>query len=109
MEWVSLEQVATAEPAAVLRVTGSCGKTLMGIDRTVTVTDASGMTINLKFNFTEGIVDLQCVNFCCIAECFSYQFSSVAQSLRPHELQHARPPCLSPTPGVYSNSCPSSQ
>ena len=30
-------------------------------------------------------------------------------SLRPHELQHARPPCPSPTPGVYSNSCLSSQ
>ena len=40
------------------------------------------------------------------------QFSSVAQScptLRPHESQHARPPCPSPTPGVYSNLCPSSQ
>ena len=40
------------------------------------------------------------------------QFSSVAQScptLPPHELQHARPPCPSPTPGVYSNSCPSSR
>ena len=30
-------------------------------------------------------------------------------SLQPHELQKARPPCPSPTPGVYSNSCPSSQ
>ena len=29
--------------------------------------------------------------------------------LWPHELQHARPPCPSPTPGVHSNSCPSSQ
>ena len=40
------------------------------------------------------------------------QFSSVApvmsDSLRPHELQHARPPCPSPTPGVHSDSCPSS-
>ena len=27
--------------------------------------------------------------------------------LRPHESKHASPPCLSPTPGVYSNSCPS--
>ena len=37
------------------------------------------------------------------------QFSSVAQScptLRPHESQHARPPCPSPTPRVYPNSCP---
>ena len=41
-----------------------------------------------------------------------FQFSSVAQScptLRPHELQHARPPCPSSTPEVYSNSCPWSQ
>ena len=29
-------------------------------------------------------------------------------SLRPHELQHARPPCPSPIPGVHPNSCPSS-
>ena len=43
---------------------------------------------------------------------YTVQFSSVAQScptLRPHESQHARPPCPSPTPGVYPNSCPLSQ
>ena len=34
--------------------------------------------------------------------------SVVSNSLQPHESQHARPPCPSPTPGVYSNSCPSS-
>ena len=34
--------------------------------------------------------------------------SVMSDSLQPHVLQHARPPCLSPTPGVYSNSCPSS-
>ena len=33
----------------------------------------------------------------------------MSDSLRPHGLQHARPPCPSPTPGVYSNSCPLSQ
>ena len=40
----------------------------------------------------------------------SVQFScSVASdSLRPHELQHARPPCPLPTPRVHPNSCPSS-
>ena len=44
---------------------------------------------------------------------FYLQFSSVhstrsvvSDSLRPHRLQHARPPWPSPTPGVYSNSCP---
>ena len=30
----------------------------------------------------------------------------VSDSLQPHEWQHTRPPCPSPTPGVYSNSCP---
>ena len=40
----------------------------------------------------------------------SVQFSRsvVSDSLRPHELQHARPPCPSPTPGVHSDSRPSS-
>ena len=33
----------------------------------------------------------------------------MSNSLRPHESQHARPPCPSPTPGIYSNSCPSSR
>ena len=39
------------------------------------------------------------------------QFSQsvVSDSLRPHESQHARPPCPSQTPRVYSNSCPSSR
>ena len=38
----------------------------------------------------------------------SVQFSrsAVSDSLRPHGLQHARPPCPSPTPGAYSNPCP---
>ena len=35
--------------------------------------------------------------------------SFVSDSLRPHESQHARPPCLSPTPRVHPNSCPSSR
>ena len=42
---------------------------------------------------------------------YTYQFSCsvVSDSLRPHELQHARPPCPSPTPGVHSDSRPLSQ
>ena len=41
----------------------------------------------------------------------SVQFSRsvMSDSLQPHELQHARPPCPSPTPGVHPNSCPLSQ
>ena len=47
---------------------------------------------------------------------FIIQFSSVqfscsvnSDSLQPHESQHARPPCLSPSPVVHPNSCPSSR
>ena len=41
----------------------------------------------------------------------SVQFSCsvVSDSFWPHESQHARPPCPSPSPGVHSDSCPSSQ
>ena len=44
---------------------------------------------------------------CVVIQFTSVQFSHsvVSDSLRPHESQHARPPGLSQTPGVYSNSC----
>jgi len=38
-----------------------------------------------------------------------FSHSVMSDSLWPHEPQHARPPCPSPTPGVHSNPCPSSQ
>ena len=38
-----------------------------------------------------------------------FSHSVVSYSLQPHGPQHTRLPCLSPTPGAYSSSCPSSQ
>ena len=38
--------------------------------------------------------------------CVQFSRSVVSDSLWPHGLQHSRPPCSSPTPRVYSNSCP---
>ena len=38
-----------------------------------------------------------------------FSYSVMSDSLRPHELQHARPPCPSPTPRVHSNSYPLSR
>ena len=38
-----------------------------------------------------------------------FSHSVVSDSLRPHEPQHTRAPCPSPTPGVHQNPCPSSQ
>ena len=50
-------------------------------------------------------------NIWVISEFASVQFSRsvVSDSLWPHELQHARPPCPSPTPRVHWDSCPSSR
>ena len=55
-------------------------------------------------------------HFLCISHWARIMFSSVqfsrsvvSDSLRPHESQHARPLCPSPTPRAYSNSCPSSR
>ena len=38
-----------------------------------------------------------------------FSHSVMSDSLWPHGLQHARPPCPSPNPGVYSDSCPLNQ
>ena len=51
------------------------------------------------------------ITFYCLGYYSSVQFSCsvVSDSLRPPESQHTRPPCPSSTPGLYSNSCPSSR
>ena len=36
---------------------------------------------------------------------FQFSHSVMSDSLQPHELQHARPPCLLPTPGIHPNPC----
>ena len=55
----------------------------------------------------------ECSNYCTLhsSHILADQISRsvVSNSLRPHESQHAMPPCPSPTPGVHSDSCPSSQ
>jgi len=72
-----------------------------------------GWFFNLIFISYWNIADLQCcITFKCETESHSVQFSSVTQlwpTSRPHESQHPRPPCPSPTPRVHSDSCPLSQ
>ena len=55
------------------------------------------------------IVSIITIPACILINLVQFSCSVMSDSLRPHELQHARPPCPSPTPGVYSKSCPSSQ
>ena len=52
-----------------------------------------------------------CLLWCFSSPIVSVKFSHrvISDSWQPHGLQHARPPCPSPTPGAYSNSCPLSQ
>ena len=61
--------------------------------------------------FVETWIDPEIIILSDVSQISSVQFSHsvVSNSLRPHELQHARPPCPSQTPGVHSDSRPSSQ
>ena len=54
-------------------------------------------------------MNLPCVQSCLKTSSVPFSRLVVSDSLWPHELQHARPPCPSPTPRVYPNSCPSCQ
>ena len=68
--------------------------------------------LSKQLNYTCGLFLTWCLWSCPEPEQLcSIQFSHsvVSDSLRPHELQHAKPPCPSQAPGVYSNSCPSSR
>ena len=56
--------------------------------------------LNISLGLTSFFLSLSSVQF---------SHSVVSDALRPHGLQHSRPPCPSPTPGVYSNPCPLSQ
>ena len=65
-----------------------------------------------KFYFINQVTFISILRNAVHSICFSsVQFSRsvLSDSLLPHELQHARPPCPSPTPGIHSDSCPSSQ
>ena len=59
-------------------------------------------------NCSHFLESFYCMIFFISKRVSSVQFtcSVVSDSLRPHESQHARPPCPSPTPGVHPNSCP---
>ena len=53
--------------------------------------------------------DLSLCHIYFIISSVQFSHSAVSNSLRPHKLQHARPPCPSPTLGVHPNPCPLSQ
>ena len=62
--------------------------------------------VQKKLDMTERLRLLSSFHFAHIHTSVQFSRSVVSDSLRPHESQHVRPPCPSPTPRVYSNSCP---
>ena len=56
-----------------------------------------------------GMIWENTIETCTFSHFSQFSRSVVSDLLQPHESQHARPPCPSPTPGVHSNSHPSSR
>ena len=78
----------------------------------LTFVDWSFGVFYYKFDFTSSDWSIQIVCFFWLSlgqSVSSVSFSVMSDSLRPHESQHTRPPCPSPTPGVHPNSCASSR
>ena len=62
-------------------------------------------TVSYQNNFLGFMLSISCPE----VSVLQFSRSVLSYSLRPHESQHARPPCPSPTPGVYPNSCSSTR
>ena len=69
-------------------------------------TDDTSFTVSLCSQLRRQFICLYSLDYMLIIQ---FSCSVLSNSLWPHELQHARPPCPSPTPGTCSNSCPLSQ
>ena len=70
-----------------------------------TLASVSVLPMNIQDWFPLGLTGLISL----LSSSVQFSCSVVSDSLRPHESQHARPPCQSPTPRIYPNSCPLSQ
>ena len=82
-----------------------------GIDCLTNLTKHAANQVKFRFRprlFGSRVVSYTDTSSSCYRQ-YSVQFRVVSDSSRPHDLQHARPPCPSPTPRVYSNSCLSSR
>ena len=85
---------------------GQAGHRLRSVRRKIV--KVAELTLDISVLFAGKGHTLSCIVVWSVLCCYC----SVAQpcpTLRPHESQHTRPPCLSPTPRVCSNSCPLSQ
>ena len=87
---------------------GAWWATVNGVTKESDMTEQLTTTIHLIYTLGyrdhNGKTDRPIQNFSSV----QFRSSVMSNSLRPHESQHVRPPCPSPTPGLHSNSCPSS-
>ena len=70
-----------------------------------------GKVMSLLFNMLSRLVITflpRCKQLILVISSVQFSRSVVSDCLQPHEPQHTRPPCPSPTPGVHPNPCPSS-
>jgi len=96
-------------PETIKLLEENIGKTFSNINHSRILYDPPPRILEIKAKINKW--DLIKIKSFCTRKKISVQFSRsvVSDSLRPHESQHARPPCPSPTPGVHSDSHPSSQ
>ena len=89
------------------RVTGSRHKGTLGPDDVLSLHLSAGHPSVFMLWYVTNMRPYQLRTGTYVVGQFSH--SVMSDSLQPHGLQHIRPPCLSPTPRVYTNSCPLSQ
>ena len=85
-----------------LRWANAC-KVLTPVTKQIAI--AQSMVIIITYRKAHGH---RTVSVACHLSSVQFSRSVVSDSLQTHESQHTRPPCPSPTPGVHSDSCPSS-
>ena len=68
----------------------------------------SFLRLHLSTAFQTLLLTMRTIPYLLRVSCLQFSHSVMSNSLRPHESQHARPPCPSPTPGVHSDSHQSS-
>ena len=112
-----MQNAGLDEAQAGIKVAGSNINNLRYADDTTLMVESEEELKNLLMTVKEesektGLkLNIQKTKIMASGPISSVQFSCsvMSDSLRPHESQHTRPPCPSPTPGVHSDSCPSSQ
>ena len=98
-------------PETIKLLEENIGKTLSNVHHSRILYDPPPRILEIKAKINKWDL-IKIKSFCTSKETLSsvqFSHSVVSNSLRPHESQHARPPCPSSISGVYPNSCPSSR